>query len=142
MRKIDRAMLKRALGGEYPDGPRASSTLVNEQEGRVYFLGWNSLYENYTYPLRTATHYPPNAPGASRSETTWQTLVDRICRGELEACLVLQVPTDPEAETLQLDRILDGVFFGEIVTTADEIYFRSDDRLPIKAARAPRLESA
>jgi hypothetical protein len=54
MRKIDRAFLKRTLGGDYPNGPRGSWTLRNDAEGRVYLLGWSSLYRDQFHILDAA----------------------------------------------------------------------------------------
>lgn len=142
MRKIDRAYLKRVLGGVFPSGPRGSATLLNEAEGRVYLLGWQSLYQDFTHPLRTAEHYPADRSEQHRSVTEWHDSVDRIRRGELEGCLILQVPQDPTATDLQLERVLDGVFFGEIIETDGELWFRADERRTLNNARAPRQASA
>ena len=142
MRKIDRATLKRSLGGTYPNGPRQSWTLVNEAEGRVYFLGWNVHYRDYTYPLRNSTTYPPVSADAQKGLVEWQQMLDRVRDGELEACLVLQVPADSQAEEFRLQRILDCVFFGEVVETDGEVWFRVVNRVPLRSARSPRQESA
>lgn len=143
MRKIDRAVVRRMLGGEFPNGPRASWTLLNEAEGRVYFLGWKSLYQNFTYPLRDAGNYPAAGSDAGNNALAqWQDSVERVRRGELEAGLILQVPQDEDADVPLLDRVLDGVFFGEIVENGDELVFRAEDRCALKYARAPRQESA
>jgi len=142
MRKIDRAYLKRVLGGVFPNGPRGSSTLLNEAEGRVYLLGWQSLYQDFTHPLRTAAHFPADQSEAHKSLTEWHDSIERIRRGELEGALVLQVPQDPAAAELQVERVLDGVFFGEIIETDGELWFRADERLTLNNARAPRQDSA
>jgi hypothetical protein len=142
MRKIDRATLKRSLGGSYPNGPRQSWTLVNEAEGRVYFLGWNVHYRDYAYPLRNSTTYPPVSADAQKGLVEWQQMLDRVRDGELEACLVLQVPADAKAEEFRLQRILDCVFFGEVVETDGEVWFRVENRVPLRSARSPRQESA
>ena len=142
MRKIDRAALKRSLDGTYPNGPRQSWTLVNEAEGRVYFLGWNVHYRDYTYPLRNSTTYPPVSADAQKGLVEWQQMLDRVRDGELEACLVLQVPADSQAEEFRLQRILDCVFFGEVVETDGEVWFRVVNRVPLRSARSPRQESA
>jgi len=142
MRKIDRAFLKRNLGGEYPNGPRASVTLLNEAERRVYLLGWNSHYRDFVHPLSTAGFYPASTPGRDRSHAEWHEAIERVRRGELEAGLILQVPADPTAPVLVAERILDGVFFGEILDEDGELAFRVDDRRPLATARAPRQQTA
>ena len=155
MRKIDRAFLKRSLGGEYPNGPRGSWTLINEAEGRVYFLGWNLFYQDYAYPLCNSDFYAPvSADHDSKGLREWHAAVARVRSSELEGCVILQVASqrsedgddsevgDEGEDTLQAERILDGVFFGEIVETDGELWFRADERRPLNAARAPRQESA
>ena len=144
MRKIDRAVLKRMLGGDYPNGPRGSWTLKNEGEGRIYFLGWQPLYRDLFHPLSTATHYPNASDAVSTNKylAEWHAGVELARRGELEPCLLLQVPRDAEAEVLQAERFLDAAFFGEVVERDGELFFRADERRPLTAARAPRLESA
>jgi hypothetical protein len=144
MRKLDRAFLKRTLGGEYPNGPRVSWTLLNEAEDRVYLLGWNLFYQDFAYPLRNDGFYAPGDSAASPSKglKEWHDTVDRIRRGELEAGLILQLPQDPDADVLLVERILDGVFFGDIVESNGELWFRSDERVRINMARAPRQQSA
>ena len=141
--KIDRAFLKRSLGGEYPNGPRGSWTLRNEAEGRVYFLGWNIFYSNRSYPLRDAGFYAP-ADGNSDSKglREWHDSVERVRRGELEGCVILQVANEDEDATLTAERILDGVFFGLVVVADGELWFSVADRLSIGHARAPQQESA
>ena len=155
MRKIDRAFLKRSLGGEYPNGPRGSWTLINEAEGRVYFLGWNLFYQDFAYPLCNGDFYAPvNADNDSKGLREWHAAVERVRRGELEGCVILQLASQHQEEsehndgdqdsevTLHAERILDGVFFGEIVETDGELCFRADVRRPLNASRAPRQESA
>lgn len=143
MRKIDRAFLKRSLGGEYPNGPRGSWTLINEAEGRVYFLGWNRFYQDFAYPLRNGDFYAPvDADNDSKGLREWHAAVERVRLGELEGCVILQLASQQSEETLHAERILDGVFFGEVVETDGELWFRADERLPLNAARAPRQESA
>lgn len=144
MRKIDRAFLKRTLGGEYPNGPRGSWTLLNEAEGRVYLLGWNLFYQDFAYPLRNDGFYASSesATSASKGLKEWHETVDRIRRGDLEAGLILQLPQDPDSDTLLVERILDGVFFGDVVESNGELWFRSDERVRINMARAPRQQSA
>ena len=141
--KIDRAFLKRSLGGEYPNGPRGSWTLLNEAEGRVYFLGWNIFYSNFSYPLRDAGFYSP-AEGDNNSKglREWHDSVERVRRGELEGCVILQVANEDEDGVLSAERILDGVFFGEVVETNGELWFSAVDRASLGTARAPQQESA
>ncbi len=144
MRKIDRAFLKRTLGGEYPNGPRGSWTLRNDAEGRVYLLGWSSLYRDQFHPLRSGDHYPdtPEARKASKFLAEWHAAVDAAREGALEPCLLLQVPRDPDADVLQAERVLDAAFFGEIVERDGGLHFRADERRRLNVARAPRQESA
>ena len=152
MRKIDRAYLKRSLGGEYPNGPRGSWTLINEAEGRVYFLGWNLFYHDFAYPLCNGDFYAPvSADNDSKGLREWHAAVARVRAGELEGCVILQLASqdredsagdEDREDTLRAERILDGVFFGEIVETDGELWFRADERRPLNAARAPRQESA
>lgn len=141
--KIDRAFLQRSLGGEYPNGPRGSWTLLNEAEGRVYFLGWNLFYSNFSYPLRDAGFYAPAAgDNDSKGLREWHDSVERVRRGELEGCVILQVANEDEDGALSAERILDGVFFGEVVETDGEFWFSVADRLSLGHARAPQQESA
>ena len=152
MRKIDRGFLKRSLGGEFPNGPRGSWTLRNEAEGRVYFLGWNLFYQDFAYPMRNGDFYAPvTADNDSKVLREWHDSVERVRSGELEGAVILQLAAQQEADEAdqasatdlpQAERILDGVFFGEIVETDGELWFRADERRPIHAARAPRQESA
>ncbi len=144
MRKIDRAFLKRMLGGEYPHGPRGSWTLKNEAEGRIYFLGWQPLYKDQFHPLCTALHYPdaPDALAGNRFLGEWHAGIELARSGVLEPCLLLQVPRDAGAEVLQAERFLDAAFFGQIVERSGELLFRAEERRPLNAARAPRLQSA
>ena len=144
MRKIDRAVLKRMLGGDYPNGPRGSWTLKNEAEGRIYFLGWQPLYRDLFHPLVSETYYPA-APAALKENkflAEWHAGVELARQGALEPCLLLQVPRDADAQVLQAERFLDAAFFGEIVERDDALYFRADERRALTAARAPRLASA
>lgn len=143
MRKIDRAVLKRSLGGEYPNGPRGSWTLLNEAEGRVYFLGWNLFYNNFAYPLRDAGFYAPaTSDSDSKGLREWHDSVERVRNGELEGCVVLQLANETDDGALSAERILDGVFFGDVVETDGELWFSVVDRRPLNAARAPQQESA
>jgi len=143
MRKIDRAFVKRTLGGVFPNGPRASWTLLNEAEGRVYFLGWSTLYQNFAYPLRDADHYPAITTGTDdKSLQQWHDSIERVRSGELEAGLILQVPQVADSDVPQIDRVLDGVFFGAIIEKDGALWFHAEDRCALKHARAPRQESA
>ena len=144
MRKIDRAFLKRTLGGEFPNGPRCSWTLRNDAEGRVYLLGWSSLYRDQFHPLRGGDLYPdtPESRKASKFLAEWHAAVDAARNGALEPCLLLQVPRDADAPELQAERILDAAFFGEIVERDGALLFRADERRKLIVARAPRQESA
>lgn len=142
MRKIDRAFVKRTLGGVFPNGPRGSTTLLNEAEGRVYLLGWQHLYQDFTHPVRTNDHYQPELAEKNKSLQEWHDSIDRARKGELEACLILQVPQDPQAPELLVERVLDGVFFGEFIETDGELSFHAEERRTLATARAPLKESA
>jgi hypothetical protein len=143
MRKIDRAFLKRSLGGEFVNGPRASWTLLNEAEGRVYFLGWNTFYQDFSYPLRNGDFYAPvSDEHDSKGLREWHAAVERVRSGELEGCVILQLASADSEDGLQAEKILDGVFFGVTVETDGELWFRADERRPLNAARAPRQETA